>query len=193
LVKDIQEISEVSRGKIILGEFGVPIPDIHGQMDDKEQSEWIERALGNLTKENSLLGVNYWVSFGGTTAVFNGDGSERKAVKVLKDYFSPIVISGKVINEIGQPIEAVLIKADSRQVKTNEDGEFEIVSNPSLDEISLSAREYQEKVLKVNENNDYREIILKKEKEGTIFRVRKFFHSLVKGIGNMKFIRMNLQ
>lgn len=88
LVSTIQTLASASGGKIFLGEFGVPIPDIHGNMTDKEQAAWIEEALTKLAKEPEVIGVNYWVGFGGSTKLWNDDGSPRTAVGVLTSFFT---------------------------------------------------------------------------------------------------------
>lgn len=187
LAQDVKEIGEKSGGKVVLGEFGVPIPDIHGTMSSDAQAEWLAQALSYLSKEPSLIGINYWVSFGGTTAIWNNDGSEKSAVKVLRDYFLPDVLSGKVINDLGQPIENALIFADSKESYTDDKGEFKITSNPSLERVVINAQTYKEGILDIDRNNDFGEIVLEKEREGLIFRYRKFVYGIVKTIKNKWF------
>ena len=43
--EDARFIANQSGGKVVLGELGAPIPDIHGDMTEEAQSEWIEEAL----------------------------------------------------------------------------------------------------------------------------------------------------
>lgn len=88
LASDVEVIAQKSGGKVVLGEFGVPIPDIHGQMTEKEQAQWIETSLSLLSKSPSLLGVNYWVSVGGSTQLWSPKGEKREAVDVLIKYFN---------------------------------------------------------------------------------------------------------
>jgi hypothetical protein len=184
LAQDVKEISEISKGKIVLGEFGVPIPDIHGVMDSASQAEWITDALNHLSKESSLAGINYWVSFGGTTAIWNNDGSEKPAVAVLRSYFLPNIIFGEVFNEIGEPVENALIIADSKQSYTDEKGKFNIASNPSLERIVINASSYKDKIYTFEQNKSLDNIFLEKEKEGLIFKFRKFVHKTVIRIRN---------
>lgn len=179
LAQDIKEISEKSGGKLVLGEFGVPIPDIHGEMNDKEQSDWIANALSYLAKEPKLSGVNYWVSFGGTTAIWDNGGIEKPAVVVLKSYFSPSVLTGKVTNEIGKPVVNAMIIADTKEAYTGQDGDFEILQNPTLESVIIKARTYKEKAIYVGEI-DKGEIILEKEKEGLFFKYYKFVYNLIR-------------
>lgn len=87
LEADVQKLAELTGAKILLGEFGVPIPDIHGSLSDQEQAAWIEKALVLLRDEEELIGLNYWVTVGGSTGIFNKDNSPKLAAEVLKKYF----------------------------------------------------------------------------------------------------------
>lgn len=87
LAQDIRELAKKSGGKVILGEFGAPIPDIHGKMTEEEQNAWIHLALTEIAAIPELIGVNYWVNIDGTTALWNNDGSERAAVKTVRDFY----------------------------------------------------------------------------------------------------------
>lgn len=87
LASDISELSDRTGGKVVLGEFGAPIPDINGQMTDAEQAAWLGQALEKLSTVAQLQGLNYWVNIGGSTAIWNADGSPKPAVKVLRKYY----------------------------------------------------------------------------------------------------------
>lgn len=93
LAKDARKISEKSGGKVVLGEFGVPIPDIHGNMSEDDQAKWIEKALEEAKKTPEIIGINYWVNVGGSTRLWNEDGSARKAVEVIKKFFNETKIT----------------------------------------------------------------------------------------------------
>jgi len=88
LAQDIRKLARQSGGKIVLGEFGAPIPDIHGKMTGKEQDEWLNRALSEISTIPELIGVNYWVNKGGSTALWNDDGTKRPAVKTITNFYS---------------------------------------------------------------------------------------------------------
>lgn len=87
LIEKINQLSNATGGKIVLGEFGAPIPDINGDMSEDQQSEWISKALGLLSTNSNLVGLNYWTNQGSTTALWNDDGSEKKAVKAITNYY----------------------------------------------------------------------------------------------------------
>lgn len=88
LTNDIREIANQAQGKVVLGEFGAPIPDINGDMTEAEQAAWLESALRKLITNKNLIGVNYWVNVGGSTALWNDTGLPKKAVNTITKYFS---------------------------------------------------------------------------------------------------------
>ena len=88
VAQDAKAIAETSGGNVILGEFGAPIPDIHGEFTEEEQSKWIEDGLNASSKIPEIIGVNYWVNVGGSTRLWNDDGSKRKAADTIKKYFT---------------------------------------------------------------------------------------------------------
>ncbi|MBI2018021.1 hypothetical protein HYS92_03135 [Candidatus Daviesbacteria bacterium] len=99
-IKDPIQVSEDSRqiaiqsgGKVVLGELGVPIPDIHGEMSEEEQAKWIEQALEEARKTPEIVGINYWVNIGGSTRLWNDDGTARKAVDILRKFYSATKIT----------------------------------------------------------------------------------------------------
>lgn len=90
LSNDIDFLAGLTGGKIVLGEMGAPIPDIHGDMSEIEQAEWLGEALYRLSSNKNLVGINYWVNSGGSTQLWNDDGSERAAVDVVRKYYTPL-------------------------------------------------------------------------------------------------------
>jgi hypothetical protein len=87
MISDITAIKESSGGKVFLGEFGAPIPDIHGKMSEDEQGDWIRRTLDLLRINKSVIGINYWVGTGGSTQLWDNDGNPRFAVTVLTSFY----------------------------------------------------------------------------------------------------------
>jgi len=92
LDEDITEIAKDSGGKVVLGEWGVPIPDINGKMTEAEQASWIAEAFKTLEKNNDLVGINYWTHMDSSTRLWNDDNSARLVVEILKIYYSKEVI-----------------------------------------------------------------------------------------------------
>lgn len=87
LAQDIRVLAKKTGGKIVLGEFGAPIPDIHGRMTQDEQNKWLHEVLTGISSIPELIGVNYWVNKGGSTALWNDDGTAKAAVKTISDFY----------------------------------------------------------------------------------------------------------
>lgn len=88
LSADINSLSTKTGAQIFLGEFGAPIADITGPLDEQQQAAWIDNALKLMTQKEVVIGINYWVATGGSTAIFHEDGSKKPAAEVVKKYFS---------------------------------------------------------------------------------------------------------
>jgi len=124
LNQDVTAYAELSGGKVILGEFGAPIPDIHGIMTEKEQAEGLEKAMILLADNPNLIGLSYWTNVGGSTALWKDDGTPKVGVEVLQRFYTPLVISGKVTNPLDQTIDA-FVTVEGRTVSA-ENGLYEL-------------------------------------------------------------------
>lgn len=116
--------------KVVLGEFGAPIPDINGNMTEDEQAVFVGRLLERLyAKKDSIEGINYWVIQEGSTALLNDDGTSRKVLGVLKKYFKPSTISGKIVDTSGIPLKNIDIATTDglNKTKTDSNGYYHIV------------------------------------------------------------------
>ena len=164
LSKDVRNIAESSGGRVILGEFGVPIPDIHGHLSEEKQAEWLDEALGRLAYEGDLAGLNYWVAYGGTTALWNLDSNGRKASEILGDYYTPEKLTAVVKNEFGRAINKAKIQAGVKYVETYKEGNFEVLIVPSVKEVRINAKGYEELTLSLDEVGG--EIVLEKSSKG---------------------------
>lgn len=92
LNRDITEIALSSGGKIVLGEFGAPIPDIHGNMTEEQQATWISKSFQILETNPHLIGMNYWVNEGGSTSLWTDAGKPKRGVKTITTYYMTKVI-----------------------------------------------------------------------------------------------------
>ncbi len=176
LVADIKKIAQKSGGRVVLGEFGAPIPDIHGNFSDLEQSIWIKSSLERLSEVNDLLGVNYWVSFGGSTKLWNDDGAARPAVGALKTYFKPKILTVKIVNQIQKPVEGARIDSGNKSAITNKNGEFSIPYISELTTLTIEKDGYLQKKITIREASG--SITLIKDPENFIFAIEKFFFNL---------------
>lgn len=83
----IRDLVNSSGGRIVIGELGAPIIDVHGTMTEDEQAKWISDLLTILQKNPDIIGINYWTSFGGSTEIWKKDGSPTQAVNVITNFF----------------------------------------------------------------------------------------------------------
>jgi len=174
LVKDLISLGEQSGGQVVLGEFGVPIVDIHGKMSSQEQSDWIEQALQDLAQVPNLLGVNYWSSVGGTTQLWDSDGEARQAVDILESYYKPTTVSGVVLDELGLTVVNVVVRSASHHTITNRRGEWRLpMIGPAAEQINFSAVGYGDKQITANEPKSDVEVTLVKLKQSWLYRVLK--------------------
>lgn len=107
---------------IMIGEFGAPIPDINGEMNEDQQAQFIGSVFDYLATNPKVIGINYWVGQGGSTQILNDDGSPKKAVSVIKNFFTPVVLSGTVHNALGKPQKDVLVVAENGTLTSTTDG-----------------------------------------------------------------------
>jgi len=111
--------------KTLVSEFGAPIPDIHGPMNENQQADFVDAVFHELyKKQDDVEGVNYYVLIDGTTAILNEDYTPRSAYYIVKRYFSPNIITGVVTNPLGDRLKDIMFKTQDITVKTNDRGEY---------------------------------------------------------------------
>ncbi len=133
--------------KVVLGEFGAPIPEINGKMTEDQQADFIESLMKELYKyHNDVVGVNYWVSYDSSTEILNEDYSPRKAAFVLKKYFKPAVVKGIVSDTHGARLEGVQISAGDGIGKTftNKKGEYTLAVPADSMTIKYSLKDHKD-------------------------------------------------
>ncbi len=176
LVEDINEYAQKSGGKVILGEFGAPIPDINGAMSELEQAEWLTKTMYLLSNNDNVVGMNYWVNTGGSTQIWEPSGKERLAVASLRKAYDPYSYSGSVVNSLSQSIDNAIITDSLGAVITQQNGIFSFASVNNNLEVEVSAVGYKSQIvnLRDNENN---KITLEKINPSIIERFIKYFRS----------------
>jgi len=134
-VRDTRDMGEFidyftsMKSKVVLGEFGGPIPDLNGDMNEEEQAVLVRSVLKEMfERRDHIVGVNYWTLMEGSTKLLNDDYTERPVVNVIRDYYKPGVLIGQVVSKEGNAIQNALIKFDSfpATLHTDEHGYFSI-------------------------------------------------------------------
>ncbi len=162
LVFDVKALAQRSSGRIVLGEFGAPIPDIHGKMSEGDQRQWIQDTLEELVKIPEVGGVNYWVGSGGSTSLWHENGLPKPAVSAITAFYSGKVVNGKVIDVQGNPIAHAVVVVDDYETYTGSDGLFHLPYLSEGQQMTVSANWYQVKSLKIESPFKLITIILEK-------------------------------
>lgn len=106
--------------KVVIGEFGAPIPDINGSMTNEEQSSFVDSVFAVLAQENdTVYAVNYWTLNNSSTALMDTNNNLKPVSDVLKEYYLPTIITGKVTNELGDTIGSVNIRVSNDTLNTH--------------------------------------------------------------------------
>lgn len=174
----ISYFSKNFQTKILFGEFGAPIPDINGPMDESQQALFIDKVLRELYKnKTNVFGINYNVLTLGTTKLLDDDGTERQAVDVVKNYFIPGVIKGTVSNTLGDKLKNVPIKTSDglNSTTTDSQGRYAMSIPASTVNIVIGGNKYKtkkQKMIITRKAEITQNIILEPEKIGFIYRLR---------------------
>ncbi len=115
------------KSKVIIGEFGAPIPEINGSMTEDEQAAFVNKLMQELVaNRDNVRGINYWDLYDGSTALMNPDQTPRKVAAIIKRYYSPAVVEGQITNQLQAPLENVTIKSNdgSALAVTDRNGHF---------------------------------------------------------------------
>lgn len=177
LASDIKDLAEKSGGRIILGEFGVPIPDIHGNLDEKQQAVWIDKAMGLLIEIPQFSGLNYWTNVGSSTRLWSENGAVKLGADSLKKYFDPKSAEGFIVNELGQPIQNAKLILGGLEERAAENGMYKVKYVTDNVTFIVKAEGYTDiKYIPTSEELDT--IVMKKTHETLLFKIRKFIHNI---------------
>lgn len=164
LVQDIRSIAKKSGGKVFIGEFGAPIPDIHGDMNEQEQYTWIQKALTLMAKEPHLVGVNYWVNVGGSTQLWSDDGTPKKAVQTIMQTFLPPFIQGTLVNQFNKPIANIEILSPYKKVTTDASGRYTLPYLSNSEAVTIKTHNYADKTVYISDLLKNSKVVIEKIK-----------------------------
>lgn len=180
MAQDTYNIIEQSGGKIVYGEIGAPILDIHNEMTAEKQAEWINGALYELAQNPDVIGINYWVNKGGSTQIWNDDNSPRSAVGVISRYFKPRVVSGKITDDLKIRLRGVKVVGSYRDITlTGNTYEFPILDDQQL---TFEKKGYKSVVVNIdlsNRQNVVKNIVMYPESPSWFYNIMKKIRSVV--------------
>lgn len=155
LERDVRAFGKDGSRKVFLGEFGAPIPDIHGKMSGADQALWLDQSLARLSKIPNLIGASYWLSVGGSTELWTDKGEARPAVAVLKKYFRPKLVHGFVTDEIGRPVQKADVSIGRYTTQTDTHGHFELrFLEDGGKEVSIIAKGFKSRSVELPRDED---------------------------------------
>ncbi|OGC95944.1 hypothetical protein A3C34_02080 [Candidatus Amesbacteria bacterium RIFCSPHIGHO2_02_FULL_48_21] len=183
LVSDLVSLADSSGGQVVLGEFGVPIPGIHGVMSQSQQAKWLDELLTRLIDKPQVVGLNYWTNTGSSTALWTTGGSPRPAVDTLTRYYSPPLRSVTVLNFVGRPVTAAVADFKGRKFFSNSAGTISIpIIFSDSSGIVISAPGYFDHGLQATNSAEPLTIYLVKSHENLLFKLLKLIYSLRRDI-----------
>jgi hypothetical protein len=144
LVADINLLYDKFQAPIVLGEIGVPIPDIHGSMTEQQQADYIHSLLIELLAVRSRLeGLNYWTAFGGTTAIFSDKMEPRLAEHFITQYFNPITVSGFIQEKNRDiPLEATVSFSINIKTQSDKGGHYSLLTTSDFPILTAEKEKY---------------------------------------------------
>lgn len=181
LARDAEGFLSKSGGQLFLGEFGAPIPDIHGSMNEAAQARWLWETLSKLSRIHGVSGLNYWTHVGSSTALWDEKGTAREAARVLSGFYSPRVFYGVVSDELGMPIRDACVSIGDDEVRTNGEGYFELRVPRVADErlaLSVSASAFLPQEFPAEESQ--MGVILERAHETLWFKLKKWVRQHVR-------------
>lgn len=109
--KDLNYIHDTFGVTIMLGEFGAPIPDLHGAADEKTQDRLVREFMEVMyVNRDFIRGMNYWTFSQSSTALVDSNLNKKKAYDTLKYFWNPGKIQGNVSDTRLDPIMNTLVQ-----------------------------------------------------------------------------------
>ncbi len=178
----ISYFNNTFHSKVTLGEFGAPIPDINGDMTDAQQADFVSKLFTCLYHDkNDISGINYWDIMYGSTALLSDNGAAKPVDQVIKNYYLPYVVNGKVNNVLGEGIANATVTSQDglNSTQTNQNGDFELPVARNTQSISVTSPNYFNQEASVISNNAApMQITMKRQTNDFWYNLDQFFHHL---------------
>lgn len=147
---DLLRLREDLDAKVLLGEIGVPIPDIHGPRTKDEQATLLPQFLEVMLKHRDfVIGFNYWTHHDASTAIASSLLQPYPAYYRLQDYWQPGTITGKVRNNVFDVLPDVSITHPYGSLVSDEAGTFTALLPVGEYELTFSLESYISQTQKV--------------------------------------------
>lgn len=177
---DIKSLNLKYDAGVAIGEFGAPIPDLNGRMDEEQQADYVDSLMKIFYENREIIpAINYWTLKGGSTAILNDDGSLRLTASSLEKYFRPTVFAGKVTNELGDKLTDINFKSADNMLdfKTDFRGEFGLLAPVGKYKIILSGANIKSQTFTLDATPSARltkNFVVEVKKPGVIYKIRRW-------------------
>ncbi len=172
--------------KIVIGEFGAPIPDLQGDMTSEQQAGFIKNTLAEFIKRKDFVdGINYWTAFGGSTALFDGNLNPKPAAKLIASYYTPLQVQGRVLDGFGVPVYRATVHTSSfLTTKTQRDGTYSLLTTVDFPQVTVEKERFGRQTFTISSTDKsviiVKNVTLSNQKRGFFSEVLLLFSSLFK-------------
>lgn len=136
----IMKASVAAKSSIGIGEFGAPIDDLNGKLNEAEQADFVKKTLDTIIRSDKKVDVvDYWTLAGGTTALIRDDDFPKPAYSIVSAYYSPHQVQGRITDPSGWPVRGVLITTAGSEahIKSNWMGFYSILTPAQEEKITF--------------------------------------------------------
>lgn len=185
---DIMAISRRLDANVGVGEFGAPIPDINGGMNESQQAEYVSQMFDFLySKSSGVTILNYWVLTGGSTSLTSETGYPKKVYNVVKTYFNLPKVTGRVSDPFGKSLEEVKISVTGTEhsALSANGGTYSIFLAPKYRNIVIEKEGYKTVSVDLPKEINvafYKDVILEPIEVSRWYKIQLFLKSLKKRI-----------
>lgn len=176
LISDVRRISKATGGKVVLGEFGAPIPDINGNLSEEEQALWIREAMSEFIQMHEVAGINYWTNKGSSTELWRGNGTPKKAVSELTSFYKAPIIKIVIKDEAGFGVKEAVLSLDGKKFSADSKGDFYLPYFENLKNVEVKADGYFSKKISLT-NSDEITIVIGKRNPTLIYKILRVIKS----------------
>lgn len=145
--RDLDGMANILESRIGLGEFGGPIPDIHGDLTKEDQAKLVSSLLYTLYLRNEdIPAINYWTLSGGSTALASDEGEPRPAYYAVQAYYKAPMLHGNVYNTLGDLIGnnvTIIVNDTDYRTKTDNNSFYQVFLLHSYRTVTVSAEGYE--------------------------------------------------
>lgn len=177
------------KNKVLISNFATPIPLNSSMNSESEHAKLVESIFEEFYKaKDTIIGINYQASTGGATAILNDDLTPRESYDIVRNYYTPGIVKGKVTNTLGEPLVDVIVETDSDNViqskRTDKYGNYRLSVPPRSIKLLAGAGEYtiEDKFVDIPNSGDEKTVNFAIEPlyPDIIYQTRRFMNSLFK-------------